>query len=54
MIARLEQHEESVYTAEWSPVDAWYFASISYDGNFLINRVPDQIKLNILLQSNDY
>uniref|UniRef100_A0A094ZGB1 Protein TSSC1 n=1 Tax=Schistosoma haematobium TaxID=6185 RepID=A0A094ZGB1_SCHHA len=54
LIARLEQHEESVYTAEWSPVDAWYFASISYDGNFLINRVPDQIKLNILLQSNDY
>ncbi|KAH8855464.1 EARP-interacting protein like [Schistosoma japonicum] len=54
LIARLEQHEESVYAVEWSPVDAWYFASISYDGNFLINRVPDQIKLNILLQSNDY
>ncbi|CAH8435189.1 unnamed protein product [Schistosoma turkestanicum] len=54
LIARLEQHEESVYAAEWSPVDAWYFASISYDGNFLLNRVPDQIKLNILLQSNDY
>nr|CAH8823410.1 unnamed protein product [Trichobilharzia regenti] len=54
LIARLEQHEESVYAAEWSPVDAWYFASISYDGNFLLNRVPETIKLNILLQSKDY
>ncbi|CAL8102835.1 unnamed protein product [Calicophoron daubneyi] len=53
LIARLEQHEESVYAAEWSPVDPWYFASVSYDGNLLINQVPEPVKLNILLQSKE-
>ncbi len=38
----------SVYAVEWSPVDPWVFASLSYDGRFVINKVPDQIKFKIL------
>ncbi|KAA3672359.1 uncharacterized protein DEA37_0005773 [Paragonimus westermani] len=53
LIARLEQHEESVYAADWSPVDPWYFASVSYDGNLLVNQVPEPVKLDILLQSRE-
>ncbi|VDP89280.1 unnamed protein product [Echinostoma caproni] len=51
LIARLEQHEDSVYAVDWSPVDPWYFASVSYDGNLLINQVPEPVKMHILLQS---
>lgn len=50
LIARLEQHEDSVYAVDWSPVDPWYFASVSYDGNLLINQVPEPVKMHILLQ----
>ncbi|VEL34885.1 unnamed protein product [Protopolystoma xenopodis] len=53
VISRLEQHEESVYAADWSPVDAWFFASVSYDGNLIVNRVPDEVKLNLLLSDDD-
>ncbi|KER21240.1 hypothetical protein T265_10400 [Opisthorchis viverrini] len=52
-IGKLEQHEESVYAVDWSPVDPWYFASVSYDGNLLINQVPEPVKLNILLHTQE-
>ncbi|XP_024084844.1 EARP-interacting protein homolog [Cimex lectularius] len=44
--------EDSVYAAEWSGADPWTFALLSYDGRLLIHRVPKQIKLDILVQSN--
>lgn len=44
-----EEHEDSVYTAEWSSVDPWIYASLSYDGRLDINRVPRAIKYRILL-----
>jgi hypothetical protein len=44
-----DEHEESVYVAEWSAADPWVFASLSYDGRFVINRVPREIKYRILL-----
>ena len=33
----------------WSAVDPWVFASLSYDGRVVINRVPSQIKYKILI-----
>lgn len=39
-----EDHEESVYAAEWSSADFWTFASISFDGRFVINKVPKSFK----------
>lgn len=53
MLARLEQQQESIYAVDWSPVDPWTFASVNYDGHFLVNQVPDKIKLGILLQRDD-
>nr|ACO11313.1 TSSC1 [Caligus rogercresseyi] len=41
-------HEDSVYRAEWSTVDPWTFASLSYDGRLVINQVPRGVKLKIL------
>ncbi len=38
----------SVYAAEWSCIDPWVFASLSYDGRFVINRVPNDIKFKLL------
>ena len=39
-----DDHEDSVYAVEWSAADFWTFASISYDGRLVINKVPRSIK----------
>ena len=33
----------------WSAADPWCFASLSYDGRVVVNRVPGQIKYKILI-----
>lgn len=43
------EHEESVYAAEWSSSEPWIFASLSYDGRLVINRVLRSVKYQILL-----
>lgn len=35
--------------AAWSCVDPWLFASLSYDGHLVANRVPNQTKYKVLL-----
>lgn len=42
-------HEDSVYSAEWSTADPWVFASLSYDGRLVIHHVPRDDKFKILL-----
>jgi len=49
VITCFEEHEDSVYTVEWSTADPWIFASLSYDGRIVINRVPRSEKYKILL-----
>lgn len=49
VISVFEEHEDSVYSVEWSSVDPWIFASLSYDGRLVINRVPRVEKYKILL-----
>ncbi len=49
VISTYEEHEDSVYAAEWSTADPWLFASLSYDGRLVINRVPRATKYKILL-----
>eukprot|EP00050_Salpingoeca_kvevrii_P018129 m.71069 g.71069 ORF g.71069 m.71069 type:complete len:421 (+) comp7915_c0_seq2:99-1361(+) len=49
VVATYDLHEDSVYSVEWSCADPWIFASLSYDGRLVINRVPRNIKFNILL-----
>ncbi|XP_072947971.1 EARP and GARP complex-interacting protein 1 [Epargyreus clarus] len=44
-----EQHEDSVYCAEWSAAEPWSFASLSYDARLVISRVPRHFKYKILL-----
>lgn len=44
-----DDHEEAVYGAEWSAADPWVFASLSYDGRVVVNRVPSAIKYKILI-----
>eukprot|EP01147_Barroeca_monosierra_P006747 gene6747-367_t len=48
--ARYEDHEDSVYRSVWSQTDTWTFASLSFDGRFLISRVPDCVKFAVLLE----
>lgn len=47
-IRTFDDHEDSVYCAEWSATDPWIFASLSYDGRLVINNVPRNIKFRIL------
>ncbi|XP_011296692.1 protein TSSC1 [Fopius arisanus] len=49
VIGKYEEHEDSVYAAEWSSADPWTFASLSYDGRLVINKVPRKYKYKILL-----
>lgn len=49
IISTFEEHEDSVYIVEWSTADPWIFASLSYDGRIVINRVPRAEKYKILL-----
>ncbi|XP_015236749.1 PREDICTED: protein TSSC1 [Cyprinodon variegatus] len=49
VVSTYEEHEDSVYAAEWSSADPWLFASLSYDGRLVINRVPRALKYSILL-----
>ncbi|EDV23446.1 uncharacterized protein TRIADDRAFT_27591 [Trichoplax adhaerens] len=49
IIATYEEHEDSVYASCWSCSDPWVFASLSYDGRLVINRVPRTEKFKILL-----
>ncbi|KAM3961399.1 EARP and GARP complex-interacting protein 1 [Aphomia sociella] len=44
-----EQHEDSVYCAEWSAAEPWTFASLSYDARLVLSRVPKHFKYKILL-----
>ncbi|XP_067934587.1 EARP-interacting protein homolog isoform X2 [Watersipora subatra] len=44
-----EEHEDSVYSVEWSSSDPWVFASLSYDGRVVVNHVPRSEKYKILL-----
>ncbi len=48
VIAKFEEHEDSVYSVAWSSADAWLFASLSYDGRLVVNHVPSQEKFSIL------
>jgi len=49
IVATCDQHEDSVYCVEWSSGDAWILASLSYDGRLLLNKVPKDEQLRILL-----
>lgn len=48
LLQTFDQHEDSVYCVEWSNVDPWIFASLSYDGRVLISKVPKQYKYQII------
>ena len=48
VIQTFDDHEDSVYVAEWSAADPWTFASLSYDGRLVINQVPRNVKFKIL------
>jgi WD40 repeat protein len=49
VVSLYEEHEDSVYAVEWSSSDPWIFASLSYDGRLVINRVPRATKYSIIL-----
>lgn len=38
-----------MYGLAWSSVDPWLFASMSYDGRLMVNRVPKNVKYKILI-----
>ena len=48
LLETFDDHEDSIYCTEWAPNDPWIFASISYDGRLVINRVPKEEKFRIL------
>lgn len=48
LLQTFDQHEDSVYCVEWSSVDPWIFASLSYDGRVIVSKVPKQYKYQIL------
>ncbi len=49
LVARIEDHEDSVYSVAWSAYNAWAFASLSYTGKLVVSCVPATEKYKILL-----
>ena len=49
LVSTFDQHGETVYAASWSLNDPWVFASLSFDGNIVINCVPCEHKYKIIL-----
>lgn len=49
MACSYDDHEDSIYGAAWSLADPWTFASLSYDGRLVVNRVPSHTKYKILI-----
>jgi len=49
LVKFFDDHSESVYSVAWGATNAWIFASLSYDGNFVVNHVPSSEKYKILL-----
>ncbi|KAL4459326.1 hypothetical protein ABPG74_017939 [Tetrahymena malaccensis] len=48
LIKTYDQHENTVYSVSWSNLSSWIFASISYQGDIVVNMVPSSIKHRIL------
>ncbi|KAL0082128.1 WD40-repeat-containing domain protein [Phycomyces blakesleeanus] len=48
LICTYDQHEDSVYSAVWSPADTWTFASLSYAGRIVISQVPPDERFKIM------
>jgi WD40 repeat protein len=48
-VQALDDHEDSVYGLAWSVHDPWLFASMSYDGRVVVNKVPKNTKYKILI-----
>ncbi|CAD7704086.1 unnamed protein product [Ostreobium quekettii] len=44
-----DDHEDSVYGLAWSCVEPFVFASVSYDGRVVVNKVPSAVKYEILI-----
>ncbi len=44
-----DEHEDSTYCVAWSTSDPWAFASLSYDGRMVVNKVPKNIKYKVLI-----
>ena len=49
LVRSYDQHDDSVYGLAWSAGDPWIFASLSYDGQVVINVVPQEQKYKIIL-----
>ena len=43
------EHEDSIYAIEWSAAEAWYFATLSYNGIFYVHNVPNDEKYKIII-----
>jgi len=49
LVKSFQEHQDSVYGIAWSAIEAWTFASLSYDGKFVVRNVPSVEKYKILL-----
>lgn len=45
LINSYSDHEDSIYSIAWSSSteNPWLFASVSYDGRVIVNRVPEEV-----------
>lgn len=48
-VSAYPEHDDCIYGLSWSFSDEFAFSSVSYDGRFVLNFVPADIKNEILL-----
>ena len=45
------EFDDSVYSLDWSLIDPWTFAAISYNSYLYINSIPEDVKYQIMLDN---
>jgi WD40 repeat protein len=48
LLHSFDELDDSVYGVEWSPLDPWVFAAVSYSGRVLVTTVPQNTRHQLL------
>ena len=48
LVRLYDEHEDSAYCVSWAAFTPWIFASVSYNGNLIVNEIPSALKVRIL------
>lgn len=52
LVVDYNEFDETVFSSDWSEKDQWMFAGVSCNGTVHINKIPEDIKFKVLIDSH--